>query len=275
MSLILACPNCQTRYKISTKLQGKKVKCKSCGKRFAASTGAKRAFGVSASQATQRSQEIDAHDLAREVRHQAAPVSTPTYRDPDPLRNHVVEDPGFGRPEGATPRVTGSAARLNSSPSAKNKSRFEDAIFELRSGGNIIDNFVIGIFAAAATGVAGLLVESTAVLAVIVAVLGFIFYLSYYLLFEGITGRTVGKYVTGTKVVNSNGGKASFVQIIGRTFCRLIPLDMFSFLFCNDKSRPIFWHDSIPDTRVIDLTGVRPPWMDVFWDICHFWGYFD
>ena len=64
---------------------------------------------------------------------------------------------------------------------------------------------------------------------------------------EGATGRTLGKLVTGTRVVNAAGGTPSFKQILGRSLARFIPFEAFSFL--GDDGRG--WHDSIPDTYVI------------------------
>src|SRR5581483_11950677 len=52
----------------------------------------------------------------------------------------------------------------------------------------------------------------------------------YYLLMEGFTGRTIGKIITRTKVVNKNEVKPSFPFIFKRTLFRLIPLEIFSFL---------------------------------------------
>ena len=77
---------------------------------------------------------------------------------------------------------------------------------------------------------------------------GSICYLVYYLLLESIFGRTVGKLITGTAVVNEHGGKPTFKQIIGRTLCRLIPFEPLSFFGAKGYG----WHDSIPNTYVID-----------------------
>ncbi len=55
--------------------------------------------------------------------------------------------------------------------------------------------------------------------------------------------------LVGTKVVNANGGKASIGQVAGRSLCRFIPFEAFSFF--GNKGFPIGWHDSIPKTRVI------------------------
>ena len=74
----------------------------------------------------------------------------------------------------------------------------------------------------------------------------------YYVLFEHFTGRTPGKFVTGTMVVNDEGTKASLKQIVIRTLIRLIPLDWISYF----RSKPIGWHDSISDTLVVERNTV-------------------
>lgn len=71
--------------------------------------------------------------------------------------------------------------------------------------------------------------------------------LAYYLIFEATTSRTLGKLITGTKVVNQDGGTPKFGQIVGRTFCRLIPFEAFSFLGTTARG----WHDTIPKTFVV------------------------
>jgi len=93
--------------------------------------------------------------------------------------------------------------------------------------------------------------------------------LSYYLLAESLFGRTLGKLVTGTIVINENGLKPDFQTIFKRTLCRCIPFDAFSFL---GSSRTGGWHDSISNTFVankkaldegikmfneVDLIGVK------------------
>lgn len=68
----------------------------------------------------------------------------------------------------------------------------------------------------------------------------------YYTFTEGIFGRTLGKFITGTIVVDENGEKPSFGTIFKRSLCRLIPFDGFSFLGTRG------WHDSISDTYVVN-----------------------
>jgi uncharacterized RDD family membrane protein YckC len=78
-------------------------------------------------------------------------------------------------------------------------------------------------------------------------VTGSIIVFSYYIFLESLFGRTVGKFVTGTKVVNEAGLKPSFGQIIGRSISRIIPFEIFSFLGAEGRG----WHDSIPNTYVV------------------------
>ena len=77
----------------------------------------------------------------------------------------------------------------------------------------------------------------------------FLLSLSYYFVCEHfLNGRTIGKMITRTRVLDEAGNKPSPEQIIGRTFARLIPFEAFSFL--GDEARG--WHDSLPGTIVID-----------------------
>lgn len=71
--------------------------------------------------------------------------------------------------------------------------------------------------------------------------------LLYYLLFEFFTGKTIGKYITKTRVVTEAGNKPNFGQCLGRTFSRLVPFEAFSLL----GEKGIGWHDSWAKTRVI------------------------
>ena len=73
----------------------------------------------------------------------------------------------------------------------------------------------------------------------------------YYTVLEVISGRTLGKLLTGTKVVATNGSPASVGQILGRSLCRFIPFEAFSFF--GGAGRPVGWHDSISKTRVVEI----------------------
>ncbi|MCW3160078.1 RDD family protein [Chryseobacterium oryctis] len=73
------------------------------------------------------------------------------------------------------------------------------------------------------------------------------FHLCYYILMEYYLGKTIAKYITGTKVISIDGNNPTIGQIVGRTFSRLVPFDALSFLGENG------WHDSWSDTRVINI----------------------
>ncbi len=80
-------------------------------------------------------------------------------------------------------------------------------------------------------------------------VLTLIIYFTYYILFETLLHRTLGKFITQTKVVMEDGSKPGVLDIILRTLCRLIPFEFFSFL--GEKGRG--WHDSMSNTYVVDI----------------------
>jgi len=75
----------------------------------------------------------------------------------------------------------------------------------------------------------------------------FLFFL-YYTIFESLTGKTLGKYLTKTKVVNPDGKKPVWTRVLLRSLCRLIPLDQISFLFDIKYG----WHDTLSKTIVIE-----------------------
>ncbi|WP_298139659.1 RDD family protein [Flavobacterium sp.] len=68
----------------------------------------------------------------------------------------------------------------------------------------------------------------------------------YYIIMEFKFQKTIGKFITKTKVVNLYGKKPSLNDIIIRTCCRLIPFDRVSFLFTKNG-----FHDKISNTTVI------------------------
>lgn len=77
-------------------------------------------------------------------------------------------------------------------------------------------------------------------------------YFFYVLLMEYFTkGRTVGKYLTGCKVIATDGIEPSFQDYFIRNLYRLIPFDSLSFLGKNG------WHDDWSDTRVINYKNYK------------------
>ena len=77
--------------------------------------------------------------------------------------------------------------------------------------------------------------------------LGVVLTLVYYLPQEAMFGRTLGKLIAGTRVVDDQGGEPRLRQIVGRTFARLIPFEAFTFL----RAESVGLHDRLSDTRVV------------------------
>jgi len=98
--------------------------------------------------------------------------------------------------------------------------------------------FAIGLGAIAAAFDARALV----MMIVVVSIFG------YYVVFESLTGRTPAKYITRTRVVDVMGGKATFLQILGRSAARFIPFEPFSFFGSGYG-----WHDKLSRTRVVRI----------------------
>lgn len=75
----------------------------------------------------------------------------------------------------------------------------------------------------------------------------FAIFVGYYVVLEGVFGVTVGKLITGTRVVDKSGNKPSFGAVLGRTLVRLVPFEPFSFLGSSAGG----WHDQWSSTRVV------------------------
>lgn len=71
----------------------------------------------------------------------------------------------------------------------------------------------------------------------------------YFVLMEWLTQRTLGKFISGTKVVLADGTPPGIGAVLLRTACRYIPLELFSVF--GEGAR--MWHDSIPNTYIIDI----------------------
>ncbi len=103
MSQIVACPKCKKQYKISARAAGQKMKCPACQTVFAAPAEAAVAAGQAGKQpapaapvpakaaAAAPARPGTSSPLAGEP--QLFPNEVPV--GPDPLANHVIEDPGF------------------------------------------------------------------------------------------------------------------------------------------------------------------------------------
>ncbi|WP_306353327.1 RDD family protein [Flavobacterium sp. '19STA2R22 D10 B1'] len=69
----------------------------------------------------------------------------------------------------------------------------------------------------------------------------------YYMIFETLTSRSIGKYITGTKVVMEDGSKPTKTAVFYRTVSRCIPFETLTFLLSARG-----WHDSISKTYVVN-----------------------
>lgn len=68
----------------------------------------------------------------------------------------------------------------------------------------------------------------------------------YYIFAETVLGRTLGKFVTGTKVVTLDGQPPSLKTVLLRTLIRAVPFDPLSFVADG-------WHDTWSRTRVVKV----------------------
>lgn len=76
---------------------------------------------------------------------------------------------------------------------------------------------------------------------------GILIMLFYYGLTEFYLSRSVAKYITKTVVVMEDGSRPDRNTILKRTLCRLIPVDMFTFLGADARG----WHDTFSQTYVV------------------------
>ncbi|MGS2739682.1 RDD family protein [Sinomicrobium sp. M5D2P17] len=112
--------------------------------------------------------------------------------------------------------------------------------------------FLLGMLAyilSEALGMGGFLRFVENMTAVEELLFGVVVSLIYYMALESTTGRTIGKFVTNTRVINESEKKAGPDEVFIRSLCRFIPFDAFSFLGSEGRG----WHDSIPKTYVVDI----------------------
>ncbi len=97
-------------------------------------------------------------------------------------------------------------------------------------------------------GTIGLLLAGTdqVILGFINFVLLITLYFTYYIVLEVKLGKTLGKMLTKTMVVKSNGESPTSTDIFIRTLCRFIPFDQFSYIFTKNG-----FHDYLSKTTVI------------------------
>ena len=79
--------------------------------------------------------------------------------------------------------------------------------------------------------------------------LGALLVLIYYPLTEGLLkGKSLGKFITGTRAVDYHGEPTDIGKSFMRALCRIVPFEAFSFLGQPNHG----WHDKWTDTMVID-----------------------
>lgn len=72
-------------------------------------------------------------------------------------------------------------------------------------------------------------------------------HLFYYIYYEYRFEATIGKRVTGTRVVRKDGKKLTMLNVFSRTILRFIKIDAFSFVYGSE----IGFHDAMSGTIVI------------------------
>lgn len=80
-----------------------------------------------------------------------------------------------------------------------------------------------------------------------ILITGIVYFLYVFLMEYFANGRTLGKLITGTKVIAIDGEKPTVQDYFIRNISRFVPFDGLSFFGENG------WHDSWSNTRVINL----------------------
>ncbi len=116
----------------------------------------------------------------------------------------------------------------------------------------IIDFIIAYLLVLVVFIILGIFITSSAndtLAAFLTLIIAFGTFLSYYAFMEIKFQKTVGKFITKTKVVKINGEKPNTSDIIIRTLCRLIPIDGISYVFVKNGI-----HDYLSKTKVVKDT---------------------
>ncbi|MEM1320222.1 MAG: RDD family protein [Bacteroidota bacterium] len=77
--------------------------------------------------------------------------------------------------------------------------------------------------------------------------------ISYYTCCEFIfQGKTLGKFITKTRVVSLDERPLSLSRIFVRSLARCIPFETISFLLRRGPQKPGGWHDQLTNTLVVE-----------------------
>lgn len=145
-----------------------------------------------------------------------------------------------------------SNATSNESSSVYTHTHVNIASQHLRFLNYLIDHYIVTIVTVALSLIGIFLYAPTTnpfIDRITSLVVGVTILLVYYAVFEGIWGKTPAKFITKTAVRTKTGEKPSVEVVFVRSICRIIPFDMFSFLF---SWYPVGWHDKFSGTVVID-----------------------
>ena len=106
--------------------------------------------------------------------------------------------------------------------------------------------FLVGkIFLSIASGLIYNLVENKITLYLLSYLIVVVDYLVYYTLFEKLFyGQTLGKLITKTKALRTDGEELTFRDALLRSLSRLVPFELFS-------GFGVPWHDSWTNTMVV------------------------
>ena len=135
--------------------------------------------------------------------------------------------------------------------SASRGKRFANSLIDLLTF--YVLTFIVGLLSAILFEIldSSIINENTGGNTLLNYFIGSIVWMTYYTLIEYATGgRSIGKYITKTKVITLEGEKPTFKNCLIRSLCRFIPFEAFSFLGSEDAGL----HDSISDTRVVDIS---------------------
>ncbi|MBO0938881.1 RDD family protein [Fibrella sp. HMF5335] len=136
--------------------------------------------------------------------------------------------------------------------------QYEPASKASRFVNNFIDR-IVAIFVTLTLGgmfsYVGRLFSGSEQISGLTVLAGVLVFPAYYIILEWKLGKTVGKMITKTRVINDDGGPISLGQAIGRFLCRFIPFDSWVVLF-SSSGRGL--HDSIADTWVVNDLPYNP-----------------
>ena len=165
MPAVVACPKCKKKYKLPDNMLGKGVKCTDCATQFKASAPQakqspqpdRRQMAAAQQARAKKAQDLKALGVNGTIERPADIFSGSAMSGtPDPLGNHVIQDPGFG--EGAeqvfapkqTEQPDNPHASMLSNPALAKKKKKKKVAKQYKSGGGRTSTGAIVCFVLAA-----------------------------------------------------------------------------------------------------------------------------